>query len=368
MTEYNNKPYVTPEGWRRALDEERHHRENGWDYRRRGVYHITMTVAERYPLFGKLEGATPEAAKVELNKFGWDVLDLLRNTPQFYGPKGYSIKILAAQVMPDHIHVVIHVLEPLPRSIGEVIRGFKSACTSLYKREWSNNGIEQFSRIFARTGSIWEKKKEYYHERILHGEGQLRAMIDYVHDNPRRLAMKKANPDLFKIQTNLQRSGISMRILGNRFWLDYPNKTALHCSRTLSQEEIASKRDECLVQAQNGTVYICAAISEGEKQVCRALREEGYPLVVFLADGFPKEDSVHYKYYKPTGVYFEACAKGQLLLIELGADFYERPDVIEKVTAKVGDIPHDTKRWRFVAANYAAEILAGEVLAKMREK
>lgn len=331
---------------------------------------MTMTVAERYPLFGKLEGDTPEEAKVVLNKFGWEVLDLLRDEPRFYSLKGYSIKILAAQVMPDHIHVVIHVLEPLPRSIGEVIRGFKSACTSRYKREYasSNERIEQFSCIFARIGSIWETKKEYYHERILHGEGQLRAMIDYVYDNPRRLAIKRANPDLFKIQTNLQWNGISVRVMGNRFWLSYPDKASLHCSRTLSKDEIAEKRNECLTRAQNGTVYICAAISEGEKQVCRALREEEYPLVLFLPDGFPKENSEHYKYYKPTGVYFEACAKGQLLLIELGADFYERPDVVELVTAKVGNIPHDTKRWRFVAMNYAAEILAGEVPANMREK
>ena len=356
MSEYNNKPYMTPEGWRRPTDVDRHHRERGWDYRRPGVYHITMVVADRYPLFGKLEGNVPEKAHVTLNSFGWKVLEILRDEPRFYREKGYVIKILAAQVMPDHIHVIIHVLEYLPKSIGEVIRGFKSACTSLYK--CSDNQIENFSRIFTRTGTIWEKRPEHYHERILHEEGQLQNMIRYVYDNPRRLAIKRANPDLFKIQSHFEWNGLPIRFLGNRFWLDYPLKEALHCSRTLSQKEIDTKRTECLKHAENGTVYISAAISEGEKQICRAIREAGYPLVVLLEEGFPKEESAHYSYYKPSGAYFEACSKGKLLLIEPSEELFGRSEIIEKVTSKVGNIPHETKRWRFVAMNFMAEMFS----------
>ena len=32
----------------------RHHRENGWDYRGRAIYHFTLPVEGRYPLFGTL--------------------------------------------------------------------------------------------------------------------------------------------------------------------------------------------------------------------------------------------------------------------------------------------------------------------------
>jgi hypothetical protein len=80
--------------------------------------------------------------------------------------------------------------------------------------------------------------------------------------------------------------------------------------------------------------------------------------VVLLAEGFPGEESEHYKYYKPSGEYFEACAKGQLLLIEPSAEMFERPEIVERTQAKVGDIPHDTKRWRFVAMNFMAEEFA----------
>jgi hypothetical protein len=42
------------QGKRRPVDPMRHHRENGWDYKGRAIYHFTLPVEERYPLFGTL--------------------------------------------------------------------------------------------------------------------------------------------------------------------------------------------------------------------------------------------------------------------------------------------------------------------------
>ena len=102
----------TEHGWRYTLDSRRHHRERRWNYRGEGIYHFTLITCERYPLFGKLAGESPEEAYVDLNNFGKEVLAILRNLPHFYTPKGYAIKILATQIMPDHIHLVLQVLEP----------------------------------------------------------------------------------------------------------------------------------------------------------------------------------------------------------------------------------------------------------------
>ena len=129
-------PIKTPNGWRRPLDPMRHHRETHWDYKGRGIYHITLVVAERYPLFGHLTGEKPEEAHIELTEYGEQVLRLMRDIPDYYAPKGYRLKIIASQVMPDHIHLLLQAVEPLPQKIGAVIRGFKSACTALYKREY----------------------------------------------------------------------------------------------------------------------------------------------------------------------------------------------------------------------------------------
>ncbi|MBR6168054.1 MAG: hypothetical protein IKQ50_06460 [Paludibacteraceae bacterium] len=129
----------------------------------------------------------------------------------------------------------------------------------------------------------------------------------------------------------------------------------------MTQEEIEAKREDCLIEAANGTVYVSAAISPGEKQICRALREAGYPLIVLLEEGFPKEDDPHYKFYKQSGVYFEACAKEQLLLVEPEEALSEKAEIEAKVYAKTGEIPHNTKRYRFLALNALAEEIAGGV-------
>ena len=374
----------TEQGWRQTTDTSRHHRTGGWDYRGRGIYHVTLVVAERYPLFGQLAGDTPDEAYIELNEFGRQVLDLLRDEPRFYGEKGYALKILASMIMPDHIHVAIQVIEPLPQSIGKVIRGFKSACSSLYKNRHSTSGgkytaemqdavgslhtdgsphdelILHFSRKFTRNScSIWQPDKAGYHECILHYYEQLPHIIHYIHDNPRRLALKRANPDLFRIHQQYMLGDVPCTTLGNMFLAEKPMHAMVQCSRSLTQQEINAYRDACIHEAERGVIHVSAAISEGERQTCKALREAGYPLIILLTEGFPKPDSPHYKYYKPQGVYFEACAQGRLLLVEPAAEYYDRPEIEAKVYAKTGirDLSHNAKRYRFLALN----ALAGKV-------
>ena len=362
--------------WRRATDTNRHHRTKVWNYKGRGIYHITLVVAERFPLFGELIGDTPDEARIELNAFGQLALALLRDEPRYYGEKGYQFKILASQIMPDHIHVAIQVLETLPKSIGNVVRGFKSACSSLYKTYEATRDCKYaiegenapshdfpFSRIFARTNSVWQPDAAYYHERIIHGYCQLDAMIHYIKDNPRRLWLKRANPDLFRIHQQTPIVGFNCTTLGNMFLYENPLKAPLHCSRTLTQAEIDTLKAECLSNAENGTVYVSPAVSEGEKQICRALREAGFPLIILLNEGFPAPDSPHYRFYKPKGVYFEACAEGKLLLIEPNSELFEQPDIEEQVYAKTGTIPHTAKRYRFLALNALSDRIASYVLA-----
>ncbi len=185
-------------------------------------------------------------------------------------------------------------------------------------------------------------------------------MIDYIHDNPRRRYLKRAYPDLFKIHQQYMITDVPCTVLGNMFLAEQPMHAMIQCSRSLTRTEINARRNECLTTAEHGIIHVSAAISEGEKQICRALREAGYPLIILLTEGFPKPDSPHYKYYKPSGVYFEACAAGRLLLVEPNADYFDRPEIEAKVYAKTGirDLHHDAKRYRFLALNALAEKIA----------
>ena len=370
----------------------RHHRENGWDYRGRAIYHFTLPVEERFPLFGVLEGERAETAFVRLNPFGRRVCQMLCGLPQFYAGKGFALKVLAQKVMPDHVHLVIQVLEPLPQSIGAVVRGFKSGCTKVYKEMYGSGenaaGVHgngegnaagghgndegrapvQFARIFAGRGSIWQQDAAYYHERILHAPGQLRRMIDYVKDNPRRLWIKSHNPELFRLHRQTVAAGLSFTSMGNHFLLDWPDRQVVEMSRSATSEEVQERLRTVLATAHNGTITYTAAISKGEQLIARTLREQGYPLVVLLNDGFPKEGSPHERYYKPGGVYFEACSKGQLLLLEpteqafLDADIQAATEEMLRHKAEARHyaytpIPMTSQRYRFVALNEMAKRL-----------
>ena len=402
------------QGKRRPVDPMRHHRENGWDYKGRAIYHFTLPVEERYPLFGVLEGESAETAFVRLNPFGRRVCQMLCGLAQFYAGKGFALKVLAQKVMPDHVHLVIQVLEPLPQSIGAVVRGFKSGCTKVYKEMYGSGenaagvqgkgeekgagvqgkgeekgaGVQgkggenaagvhgngegkapvQFVRIFAGRGSIWQQDAAYYHERILHAPGQLRRMIDYVKDNPRRLWIKSHNPELFRLHRRTEAAGLSFTSMGNHFLLDWPDKQVVEMSRSATNEEVQERLRMVLAVAHNGTVTYTAAISKGEQIIARTLREQGYPLVVLLNDGFPKEGSPHERYYKPGGVYFEACSKGQLLLLEpteqafldAGIQAAVEESLRQKAEARhytYTPIPVTTQRYRFVALNEMAKRL-----------
>ena len=372
----------------------RHHRENGWDYRGRAIYHFTLPVEGRYPLFGALEGESAETAVVRLNAYGRRVCQMLSGLAQFYKGKGYALKVLAQMVMPDHVHLVIQVLEPLPQSIGAVVRGFKSGCTKVYKEEYFGSesssgenaaevhgdtkvgGAERdesapvhFARIFAGRGSIWQQDAAYYHERILHAPGQLRRMIDYVKDNPRRLWLKRHNPDLFKLHRRTEAAGLTFTSMGNHFLLNWPDGQAVEMSRSATNEQIQERLHTALAEARNGAVTYTAAISKGEQLIARSLREQGFPLVVLLCQGFPKEGTPHERYYKPGGVYFEVCSKGQLLLLEpteqAFLDVSIQKAAEETLRRKAEErhysytpIPTSSQRYRFVALNEMAKRLA----------
>lgn len=253
---------------RHFVDPTRHHRENGWDYKGRAIYHFTLPVEGRYPLFGVLEGESAETAFVRLNPFGQRVCQMLCGLAQFYARKGFALKVLAQKVMPDHVHLVIQVMEPLPQSIGAVVRGFKSGCTKVYKEEYGGgenaagvhgegmDALVHFARIFASKGSIWQQDPAYYHERILHAPGQLRRMIDYVKDNPRRLWIKSHNPELFRLHRRTEVAGLSFTSMGNHFLLDWPDRHVVEMSRSAIDERCKRGYGRCWQRRTMGPSHI----------------------------------------------------------------------------------------------------------------
>ena len=369
--------YKTEEGWRCEKKTSNHRRAHWLDYQNPATLLLTLVTTDRLPLFGYLQGE-----EIVRTALGQRIAEEIEHIPTYQNAS--AIEIYSYVVMPDHVHILLHIHERLPKHIGQYIGWFKRQCTLIYQQLITSPvlganspssipspfgsvlGANSPSSIPSPTGPVLGANSPSgkilpfapeYHDRILTRKGQLANMKRYIQDNPRRLALKRANKELFKIHQNISLNHLPCTTLGNMFLADYPIKQVIQCSRRLTQEQIDMQKAQCLANAAEGVVHITGAISEGEKQIAQALRENGYPLIVILHEGFPKPEDP----FKPQGVYFEACAAGKLLLIEPDKELLEREDIVALTEAKVGHIPHVSQRYRFVAMNMIADEIARRI-------
>ena len=266
-------------------------RRVGHDYQSRCIYMITLVVKERRPLLGSLTGngeTTP--AIVEPSPLGQAVIQSLINLPKFYP----QIAIWTFQLMPDHLHFIAFVKERIPVHLGKVINGFKVGCNRAYKE-----------LVKGDTPGLWE---DGYNDLILDRDGQLQRMKAYIHDNPRRLAIKRNHADLFQVQRNIKVGEYNFAALGDVFLLDAPCLLQVQCYRKLTPLQINATVQRFLSLAQNGAVLVSPSISPGEKAVMKAAFEHGFPVVVLQENGFAP-------LAKPGGRRFDACAQGRLLML-----------------------------------------------------
>ena len=362
----------TDKGWRYKQQKVHLLRAKWHDYFSPSVYMLTLTSVNREPIFGQLIGDTQNPV-ISLSSIGRMVAEQIELIHTY---KGFDkTEVFSSVVMPDHVHILLYVRQQLQHPLGYYVSWFKKQCSdharglnlasttvsSSFGPALGANSPSSSSALAANSASnaplVFAPE---YHDRILTQQGQLDNLKQYILDNPRRLALKRANPELFRLHQNMDISNLTFTALGNLFLINYPLKQMLQCSRSLSQNDIDSLREQCLTLADNGVVFISAGISEGEKQICRALRENGFPLIIILKDGFPKPDDPHYKFFKPSGAYFEACAEGQLLLLEPQSDVFLQSRIAQPILQKHPQLPHDSMRFRFLALNEMARILQYE--------
>ena len=267
------------------------------DYYDRGIYMITLEVEGRRPLLGSLAGET-----VAPTPLGEAVADCWRQIPRFHP----EIQLLECAVMPDHFHGLLFVRRRMARHLGEVVRGFKMGCTKAY-RAISGAPPDRLVRCAAihGGGSLFAPG---YHDRILTHKGQLETLFQYIRDNPRRLALRRAHPDYFTRINALPLAGATYAAYGNPFLLNRPDRLQIQCSRRITPEALAAEQARLLDAAERGAVLVSPCISPGEKQIARAALDSGLPLIALQTKGFPPM-------YKPPGRYFDACAEGRLLLL-----------------------------------------------------
>ena len=280
------------------------------DYTARRMYMITMVTEERKPLFGRVVGRSEavepsaEAPRIELSPLGEAVARIW----QMIGCYHPEVKVVALQMMPDHLHAILFVKTQMEKPLGKVLLGVKQACNRAFREVMAEEVVavaQQHAQRERGNGLLFAKG---FNDQILLRDGQLERWHNYLKENPRRLLMKRENPDLFRVQRGLEYAGFSFSAIGNRFLLERPVKLQVQCSRSMTEADLQAKLAACMKAARQGAVLISPAISQGEKTIMRAAFEEGLPLIFLQENGFTD-------LAKPGGKRMEACAKGQLLIL-----------------------------------------------------
>lgn len=261
------------------------------DYSAKGLYMITLTVNGRKPLLGKLCG-TPHP-HVELSSLGKRIFgEELKRIPYHYP----NVEVWKSILMPDHIHFILYVKETFAEGIhlGTVLKGFKVGC---------NRAIKELEPSSSPT--LFEKG---YNDKILLDRDRLCRWCHYLDDNPRRLWLKRSNPNLFTVIRHNKLAGRECEMIGNIFLLDYPEMEAVVVHRAYSEGQLGELRQKWMLCGLNGGVLVRAAISPKEKEVMHEAMDRGYNVIYLRDNGFPD-------LYKPAGRAFDACCAGRLLQI-----------------------------------------------------
>ena len=297
-------------------------RMEGHDYSGRGIYMITIITEKRHPVLGKLtfKGTNNEEPYIETSVVGNMVIEECLNIHGYWP----QIDIQQVQPMPDHLHVLLRVIEPLPMHLGKIISFFLLRTTQRYN-ELCGTDIKR-----GENSRLWEKG---YHDRIITNIEQLTAVRKYIWDNPMRLAIKRGRRELFS-QIGIEVSGHFFVSIGNRELLRAKKHLQVQCSRRLTPIEIETAVERFLTDGKEGAVLVSPCISPGEKAVAHAAVEQGIPLIVLLENGFSE-------FYKPSGRHFNACASGKLLMLAPWEHHNERRNITREQCLQLNAMARD---------------------------
>ena len=147
--------------------ERRRTRLAAYDYAEQGAYFVTVCARDRACVFGSVVGD-----RIRPSELGVVVLECWRAISGHFP----DVELDAFVVMPNHVHgVVILTRAGRARPLPTVIGSFKAAV----------------SRQAGRP--VWQRS---FHDRIIRGDDELRALRRYVAENPLKWAVDHENPEM----------------------------------------------------------------------------------------------------------------------------------------------------------------------------
>lgn len=293
-----------------------------------GLYHVTMVVPSRQPLFGELiiPDNDPLQAFVKRTDLGDAVVDRLLRIPEFYS----EVQVLHFCLMPNHLHAILYVRRAMKKGISSVITGFWRAARTLgraysylsstvtpaddrfytnpalLRTQIGNDAFYALSPVF--TDKPFLRPMSQYR--------QLPTAIRYLDMNPARLATKRLKPGFFCVQHNVEINGRTYDAVGNIGVLMEQSRQPVHVRSMWVKDATEHGYDQplkdykaaCLDAASKGIVMVSPFISRDEQEVLHALLHDNCYIIYLSDNGFDN-------YFKPSDLLFDAVASGRLLIL-----------------------------------------------------
>ena len=269
--------------------------KEGTAWRGIGIYHVTLTVPSREPLFGTLviPDNDPSKACLERTPLGNAVVDELYVMCSHYP----VIRILQFCLMPDHLHAIIHVTQVMETSIRSVIRGYWQGVKKLGRAYTLSVSTELNSKTINKGSTATEAIPpggypfpvftERPFIRPLSRRGQLQTMFRYVQMNPQRLATKRLKPGFFRVQKDIEIGPRRYDGVGNVALLQEAAYAPVHVRHLWVEKaqhgdakELRDYKNGCVLKARQGVVMVSPFISPDEKQVMEVLLKEQHHLIL----------------------------------------------------------------------------------------
>jgi hypothetical protein len=308
----------------------------GWDYSKGASFFITLTLEERRPLFGRIEGD-----KVALSPLGQEVLAALEAIPRFHP----EITLFGHVVMPDHVHFNCHLAAGLPdplKLLGRAIAGFKAyttrlpyaqcacgsapapeveaqahlACaTSAYSAHTQLHSCAQSEGASAPRLRLWRLG---YHDHLCLSREFIDSTERYIAYNPLKWELMYGVDRALRVQEPLA----SPRLDLGAYWKGVENTGLLGANKKLvslrvsrSVTDIASVVARMERAADMGYVVMSGFISKGEQAVRDMLcAKPGAKLIRVRPSCIPNAR------FRPESAYVRAFAEGRCLEIGRGND------------------------------------------------
>lgn len=340
------------------------------DYRE-GWFFVTLNTHDESPILstvvGQIGATGPAAPHCEYTALGAKVREQIWAIPQHHP----HVHIEAAEIMPEHIHILLYLQPGNRKHLGQTIAGFMSGCTHAY---WDQLGIDWHINRFdtnAYASTIPDRDRDHsrsfrgpslfvhgYNDTVPVTPAEVQTRIDYIRDQAKKrliqgdrhecfrirrhqhsrhwnmqvvLQAVKADPGLarsaFRLEEEMRdhvlprlnwdgQATLSLDYVGHAPLLAAQRRLPLVCHRA-DAHRFEEQKAAVLKAARSGAVIVSAFISPRERDILKQLLVEQWPVIEIMDNGFADR-------YKPVGQAFYACGENRLVQISCWSYQYRR--------------------------------------------